>query len=89
MHKRRTTSWKASSSECPPISCEHALTSGWRPLGFDMEWLVKYKREPGPDGKTTVVDRPTAVIQLCDTKMILVVQISALDGELCVMCSRL
>ena len=51
------------------------------PLGFDIEWYVKYRREKDSDGgKTTVDDRPTAVIQLCDPRMILVIQVSAMQG---------
>lgn len=47
-----------------------------------MEWRFFFRRKIG--GSTTVQERRTAVVQLCDTKMILVIQISAMKRECCI-----
>ncbi|KAJ3550954.1 hypothetical protein NM688_g4960 [Phlebia brevispora] len=54
------------------VQCLH------QPLGFDLEWRVLYRRRPGPEGTTIKLERPVAVLQLCDTKMIVVMQLSAM-----------
>ncbi|PSR72151.1 hypothetical protein PHLCEN_2v11999 [Hermanssonia centrifuga] len=48
------------------------------PLGFDMEWRVFFRRI-GPSMK--VLERKTALIQLCDAKMIVLIQISAMKND--------
>lgn len=45
-----------------------------RPIGFDMEWRVMFHRNI-PTGA-----RRTAVVQLCDKLMILIVQVSAMKS---------
>ena len=44
------------------------------PLGFDLEWVVTFRR-----GKTPM-ERRTALVQLCDAQMILLVQVSAMKS---------
>lgn len=51
-----------------------ALISVCRPIGFDMEWRVVFHRSI-PTGV-----RRTAVVQLCDKLMILIVQVSAMKS---------
>lgn len=46
----------------------------YRPIGFDMEWRVMFHRNL-PTGA-----RRTAVVQLCDKLMILIVQVSAMKS---------
>jgi hypothetical protein len=43
----------------------------FRPIGFDMEWRVTFR---GPE-------RRTALVQLCDERMILLIQVSAMKSE--------
>lgn len=45
-----------------------------RPFGFDMEWVVIYRPMP--------ITRRTAVLQVSNAKMILVIHLSAMNGEL-------
>ena len=45
------------------------------PLGFDLEWVVTFRRGKAP------VDRRTALVQLSDARMILLVQVSAMKRE--------
>ncbi|KAI0080476.1 ribonuclease H-like protein [Panus rudis PR-1116 ss-1] len=40
------------------------------PLGFDMEWRIFMRRGAPPS------ERPTSLIQLCDTKLIVLIQLS-------------
>ncbi|KAM5539759.1 hypothetical protein V8D89_006572 [Ganoderma adspersum] len=42
------------------------------PLGFDLEWVVTFRRGKAP------MERRTALVQLCDAQMILLVQVSAM-----------
>ncbi|KAI1790059.1 ribonuclease H-like protein [Ganoderma leucocontextum] len=42
------------------------------PLGFDLEWVVTFRRGRAP------MERRTALVQLCDARMILLVQVSAM-----------
>ena len=59
----------------------HALTNilnmapfVWNsPLGFDMEWAITWR-------KGGCSDRRTAVVQLCDKRMILVIQLSEMSS---------
>ncbi|TCD69748.1 hypothetical protein EIP91_006284 [Steccherinum ochraceum] len=44
------------------------------PLGFDLEWKVQFRKGPGG-----TIERRTAVVQLSDEKMILVIQISGMQ----------
>ncbi len=48
-----------------------------------MEWRVFYKRRPGPEGKTIMLERPTAVVQLADPSMILVIHLSEMRECFC------
>ncbi|KAI0768322.1 ribonuclease H-like domain-containing protein [Trametes elegans] len=41
-------------------------------LGFDLEWVVTFRRNKGS------TERKTALVQLCDARMILLVQVSAM-----------
>jgi hypothetical protein len=43
-----------------------------RPLGFDMEWRVIFRRGAG--------ERKTALIQLSDERMILLMQVSSMTS---------
>ena len=45
------------------------------PLGFDLEWLVTFRRGKSP------IDRRTALVQLCDARMVLLIQVSAMKRE--------
>lgn len=42
------------------------------PLGFDLEWRVIYRRG--------APERPAATVQICDSRMILVIQVTAMKG---------
>ena len=44
------------------------------PLGFDLEWVVIFRR-----GKSAL-SHPTALVQLCDSRMILLIQVSAMKS---------
>ena len=44
------------------------------PLGFDLEWVVTFRRRKTP------MERRTALVQLCDARMILLVQVSAMKS---------
>ncbi|KAI0752906.1 ribonuclease H-like domain-containing protein [Daedaleopsis nitida] len=43
------------------------------PIGFDLEWVVTFRRGRAP------MERRTALVQLCDSRMILLVQVSAMS----------
>ena len=45
------------------------------PLGFDLEWVVTFRRGKAP------MDRRTALVQLSDARMILLVQVSAMKRK--------
>ena len=47
------------------------------PLGFDLEWVVTFRRGKAP------MERRTALVQLCDARMILLVQVSAMKSTFC------
>lgn len=57
-------------------TCVYSLYS---PVGFDMEWRVQFRQGYGTGWSKR--ESPTAVVQLCDTKMVIVIQISAMKGE--------
>ena len=44
------------------------------PLGFDLEWVVTFRRGKAP------MERRTALVQLCDARMVLLVQVSAMKS---------
>ena len=44
------------------------------PLGFDLEWVVTFRQGKAP------MERRTALVQLCDARMILLVQVSAMKS---------
>lgn len=46
------------------------------PIGFDLEWVVTFRRGRAP------AERRTALVQLCDANMILLVQVSAMNSAL-------
>ncbi|KAJ8520537.1 hypothetical protein ONZ45_g2677 [Pleurotus djamor] len=48
------------------------------PIGFDMEWRVRYARPKGAI-RAQVISNRTATIQVCDQRMILVIQISGMQ----------
>ncbi|KAI0800052.1 ribonuclease H-like domain-containing protein [Fomes fomentarius] len=43
------------------------------PIGFDLEWVVIFRRGRAP------AERRTALVQLCDANMILLIQVSAMN----------
>ena len=47
-----------------------------RPLGFDLEWRIFFRKGMSPS------ERRTALIQLCDTRTILLVHVSAMKSML-------
>ena len=47
-----------------------------RPLGFDLEWRIFFRKGISPS------ERRTALIQLCDTRTILLVHVSAMKSML-------
>ena len=46
------------------------------PLGFDLEWSVNLRRGKRP------MERRTALVQLSDARMILLVQVSAMKSNI-------
>ena len=44
------------------------------PLGFDLEWPVVFRRGRRPS------ERRTSLVQICDSRMILLVQVSAMNS---------
>lgn len=44
------------------------------PLGFDLEWPVVFRRGRAPS------ERRTALVQICDARMIVLVQVSAMNS---------
>lgn len=55
------------------VVIEHLLLLT-RPIGFDLEWRVIFRRN--------APIRPAATVQLSDEKMILVIQITAMSRKL-------
>ncbi|RDX45534.1 ribonuclease H-like protein [Lentinus brumalis] len=43
------------------------------PLGFDLEWPVSFRRGKAPQ------EWPTALVQICDSRMIVLIQVSAMS----------
>ena len=66
-----------SRSDCYPM---RTVSLVYRPLGFDMEWRFTFHYTLL---KTHLIEYPTATIQICDTNMILVIQLSAMKSESC------
>ncbi len=44
------------------------------PLGFDLEWPVSFRRGKAPQ------EWPTALVQICDSRMIVLIQVSAMSS---------
>jgi hypothetical protein len=61
------------------LTVVEAVDMGFRSLGFDMEWRFYWS-----NGKT--VSRRTALVQIGDDRIILLVQLSAMTRELGVLC---
>lgn len=55
-----------------------SLNSTNSPLGFDLEWRVIYRRG--------APERPAATVQICDSRMILVIQVTAMKGMDPILC---
>ncbi len=47
------------------------------PLGFDLEWPVSFRRGRAPQ------EWPTALVQICDSRMIVLIQVSAMSSTSC------